>query len=232
MIFPEKKDFKQIFILFYVRITKVIWVVNNMIWFVPKNINKFKTRDHMLKYYCEQISNPKLLEIGVFKGDFLHYIFTSCSFGSIDAVDLFEGVTYSGDVNGNNIVNCDIGKSYVELTNKYIKEEKIKLFKSDSTAFLKNQKDNKYDIIYIDADHSSQGVKQDLINAYDKIKDEGYIMGHDYAINLKKAKNIHISGVKKGVNEFCKKYNQNISAFAFDGYISFCIKIDKSKFTL
>jgi hypothetical protein len=56
-------------------------------------------------------------------------------------------------------------------------------------------------------------------------------MGHDYAINFKKARIIHISEVKKAVKQFCNNYNQRIAAFAFDGYISFCIKIDKSKFT-
>jgi lipopolysaccharide biosynthesis glycosyltransferase len=36
--------------------------------------NIFDTRNEMLKYYCNKISNAKLLEIGVFKGEFLNYL--------------------------------------------------------------------------------------------------------------------------------------------------------------
>jgi hypothetical protein len=46
----------------------------------------------MLKYYSEQIKNPIILEIGVFQGEFLEYIFTKCRTAKIDAVDLFEGI--------------------------------------------------------------------------------------------------------------------------------------------
>ena len=87
--------------------------------------------------------------------------------------------------------------------------------------------DDKYDIIYIDGDHSYKGVKNDLISAYNKIKDGGFIMGHDYAINLKKTSHIFKFEVKKAVNDFCKEYKQNIIAISLDGYISFAIKIKK-----
>ena len=48
----------------------------------------------MLKYYSEQIKNPIILEIGVFQGEFLEYIFTKCRTAKIDAVDLFEGIVW------------------------------------------------------------------------------------------------------------------------------------------
>ena len=203
-------------------------IINNIFGIVPKKLKKFDTRNQMLKYYCERIDNARILEIGVFKGDFLHYLNTNCKFSRIDAVDLFEGFTYSADVDGNNLVHYNIGESYLELLQKYQGNEMVKLFKADSVTFLTNQEDNTYDIIYIDADHSFQGVLNDLTHAYNKIKDGGYIMGHDFAINLKKTNTIRKFGVKKAVNVFCKKYHQNILSFALDGCISFCIKIDKS----
>ena len=202
--------------------------IGNYFKIVPKNIKQFETRGEMLKYYCNQFSGPKLLEIGVFKGEFLDYLVANCNMGSIDAVDLFEGVTCSGDADGNNMVYYDIGKSYLELSDKYKDQRKIKLFKSSSITFLKNQDDNIYDIIYIDGDHSYNGVKNDLIMAYNKTKNGGYIMGHDYAINMSKANKIYKFGVKKAVDEFCKYYVQAISAIALDGYISFCIKVNKN----
>jgi hypothetical protein len=189
--------------------------------------NTFDTRNEMLKYYCSKLISPKILEIGVFKGEFLDYLVKNCNFGSIDAVDLFEGITCSGNVDGNNVVHYDVGKSYLELLDKYKADANIRVHKSNSIHFLKNQENDSYDIIYIDGDHSYNGVKNDLTNAYNKIRNKGYIMGHDYEMNMKKAKNIYNFGVKQAVDEFCISYNQTIQAKALDGCVSYCIHIKK-----
>ena len=189
----------------------------------------FETRNEMLKYYCNKLFNPKLLEIGVFRGAFLDYLVNNCKIGSIDAVDLFEGITTSGDVDGNNVLHYDVGLSYLELLDKYKDMPNIKIHKSNSITFLQNQDDNIYDIIYIDGDHSYEGVKKDLLNAYKKIKNGGYIMGHDYEMNMKKAKNVYKFGVKQAVDEFCINYNQNIISKAYDGCVSYCILIHKNE---
>ena len=189
--------------------------------------NVFDTRNEMIKYYCNKLSNPKIIEIGVFKGDFLDYLVKECNIGSIDAVDLFEGTTCSGDADGNNVVYYDVGISYVELLEKYKYMQNIKLHKSNSITFLQNQDDNTYDIIYIDGDHSYNSVKNDLINAYRKIKNGGYIMGHDYEMNMNKAKTSYNFGTKQAIDEFCVNFKQNIISKAMDGCVSFCIHINK-----
>ena len=186
----------------------------------------FDTRKEMIKYYSNKISNPKILEIGVFKGDFLDYLVKECS-ATIDAVDLFEGITCSGNEDGNNVVDCDVGKSYLELLDKYKEVPNIKLHSSNSIGFLQSQEDNTYDIIYIDGDHSYDGVKKDLINSASKIKNGGYIMGHDYEMNMNKAKHVYDFSVKQAVDEFCTTYNQSIIAKSMDGIVSFCIQIKK-----
>jgi hypothetical protein len=189
------------------------------------NFSIFETRNDMVKFYCDKLDKPKILEIGVFKGEFLHYLEKNCNWGSIDAVDLFEGTTCSGDADGNNVVYYDIGKSYIELFEKYKETPTIQIHKSNSIHFLQNQQDNTYDIIYIDGDHSYEGVKQDLMNAFRKIKNGGYIMGHDYEMNMKKAMNIYDFGVKRAVDEFCIMHNQTIVSKALDGCVSYCIHI-------
>ncbi len=193
-------------------------------WIKTKN---FENRNDMLKYYSNTLSNPKILEIGVFKGEFLDFMVNNCNFSSIDAVDLFEGITCSGNADGNNVVHYDVGKSYIELLEKYSKMSNINIHKSNSIVFLQNQPDTTYDIIYIDGDHSYEGVKQDLIHSYKKIKNGGFIMGHDYEMNMQKARTSYNFGVKQAVDEFCKTYNQNIISKAFDGCVSYCIQIKK-----
>ena len=116
----------------------------------------------------------------------------------------------------------------MELLEKYKEIPNIKIYKSNSIHFLQNQEDNTYDIIYIDGDHSYNGVKQDLTNAFSKIKNGGYIMGHDYEMNMNKTKNNYNFGVKEAVDEFCIRYNQTINAKAIDGCVSYSINIKKS----
>jgi hypothetical protein len=189
---------------------------------------EFENRNEMLSYYCSKLSRPKRLEIGVFKGDFLDYIVKNCNHGSVDAVDLFEGYTCSGDSDGNNVVFYDVGKSFIELTEKYADRDNIHIHKSNSIQFLRDKPDHMYDIIYIDGDHSYGGVKADLTNAYRKIKNGGYIMGHDYEMNMKKAQNYYEFGVKQAVDEFCVTYNQSILSKGLDGCVSYCIKVNKT----
>jgi hypothetical protein len=208
-------------------IFKINVIIENKLNIQTKNVKIFQTRNDMLKYYCSKFLDPYLLEIGVFKGDFLKYLINNCKPGTIDAVDLFEGLNCSADVDGNNMVYYDLNKSFLELSEQFKDFSNINIYKSESSCFLEKQMDDKYDIIYIDGDHSYKGVKNDLISAYNKIKDGGFIMGHDYAINLKKTSHIYKFEVKKAVNDFCKEYKQNIIAIALDGYISFAIKIKK-----
>jgi hypothetical protein len=199
-----------------------------MTHFLSKMVTRFDTRNAMIEYYCDQLVNPRLLEIGVFRGEFLDYIVKHCAIESIDAVDLFEGITCSGNVDGNYVVEYDVGKSYVELCEKYKHvSDHIRIHKSDSSTFLKNVATT-YDIIYIDGDHSYEGVKKDLVAAYLKIKNGGYIMGHDYEMNMKKAKFAYQFGVKQAVDEFCAEYKQTILSKAYDGCVSYCIKINRS----
>ena len=190
-------------------------------------IATFEDRKTMIKYYSDFIVKPKFLEIGIFKGDFFDYIVKNCDIHSIDGVDLFTGVTCSGDVDGNNVVHCDIEKCYFDLLEKYRDMPNVNLHKSDSVNFLKQREDNYYDIIYIDGDHSYNGVKNDLFHSLHKVKHGGYIMGHDYEMNYAKAMNSYNFGVKEAVDEFCDKYNQKFVAKAMDGCVSYCIKINK-----
>jgi len=54
----------------------------------------------------------------------------------------------------------------------------VQFHSSDSTEYLKNCKE-KFDIIFIDGDHSYEGVKKDYINSLPLLNNGGYIIFHD-----------------------------------------------------
>jgi hypothetical protein len=185
------------------------------------NHKLFETRIDMVKELVPKGS--KICELGVFAGDFTKIIYESCLPAELIAVDLFEGTTGSGDQNGNNFKFIDLNKYYNYLTD-YFKNYPVKILKGDTVSVLEKYPDEYFDCIYIDADHSYEGSKRDIICSYKKLKKNGFLMGHDYGMNMQKAKNTYEFGVSRAVNEFCEKNNLQIYAFANDGCISFSIK--------
>jgi lipopolysaccharide biosynthesis glycosyltransferase len=220
---PGQSQNKQTQMSVFINKIRAYWANTN----IRETYKEFDNRNEMIVFFSKLIHRPRILEIGIFKGQFFDFIFSNCAPEILDGVDLFEGITCSGDANGNNLEYCNIEEEYNKLKEKYKTNQNVRLLKSYSVTHLVDCQDNYYDIIYIDGDHSYNGVINDLENAFKKIKPNGYIMGHDYEINSNKTSNQYMFGVKDAVTDFCNKYNQRIIAKALDGCVSFCIKVIK-----
>jgi len=157
-------------------------------------------------------------EIGVFKCDFARQLVNVLHPKRLVLFDLFEGPMCSGDVDGNDVTWCDMGEMYLEA------QKLGEAVKGDSSTSLSTFEDDTFDMLYIDGDHSYEGVRKDLEQAYKKVKPGGWIMGHDYEMNMNKAKTKYDFGVKKAVDEFCAQKNLVIHAKGLDGCVSFAIR--------
>jgi hypothetical protein len=163
-----------------------------------------ETRNDLIKTFEKDLV---ICEIGVFKGEFSEYILENINPKELHLIDIFDGQMCSGDKDGNNIVWIDLNNQYEILKNKYKDFDNIHIHKGKSIDILKKFEDEYFDIIYIDGDHSFEGVKNDLETSYYKIKNgEKFI------------------GVVRAVDEFCKIKNLNIRILTKDGCPSFCIK--------
>lgn len=171
-------------------------------------------------------SNLIVAELGVLKGDFAEKILQKINPSELILIDWWNGEVFSGDVDGNNTELYDGEQLYNSITERFREFGSVKVFKSKTEKILEFE-DSYFDFIYIDADHSYEAVKKDLENCYLKVKNGGYLAGHDYGINPIKAKNNYNFGVKRAVDEFCEKYNQKIDCICMDGCTSFVIKIVK-----
>lgn len=160
--------------------------------------------------------NITIAELGVFKGEFSEIIKNIASPSLLYLVDIFEGTCCSGDKDGKNIINYNMNRSYEDIKNKY-KEQNVVIIKNTTENFLLSLNDESLDAVYIDADHSYEGVKKDLELSRKKVKKGGFIMGHDYT-------NVFFPGVVKAVDEFCQKYNLKIKYLTKDGCPSFLIQ--------
>lgn len=155
-------------------------------------------------------------EIGVFKGDFSHVILQNVNPQLLYLIDPWEGTIESGDKNGNNIEHIN-GNFY--YSNNIIKDflflPQVKVLKHYSDV-INLFPDEYLDWIYIDGAHDYTTVKSDLISSYSKIKNGGFIMGHDYT-------QLMFPGLVRAVDEFCLEYNLEISFLTQDGCPSYLI---------
>ena len=184
----------------------------------------YNTRINMLSLAKK---GGRICEMGVLKGDFAEVIYALCEPKEFVLVDAWQGEVISGNVNGMNLERFDGEDLYHYVSERFSMEKSIKILREFTTKALKNFPDNYFDMIYIDADHTYKAVAKDLKWAHKKIKNAGFIMGHDYEMNAEKTSESYEFGVKKAVDEFCDKNNQTIYAKGMDGCVSYAIKIKK-----
>jgi hypothetical protein len=162
----------------------------------------------------------KCVEVGVLSGIFSEKIFEIINPSELYLIDLFSGSCISGDHNSENIKEYDLDLHYYELKDKYHNNDNVHLIKDFSYNALKKFDNNYLDFIYIDTDHTFDGTFLELELSFHKIKNGGFICGHDYSDNFLMCKN--------AVNLFCKTYGQKIEVLTvLDGSPSFMIKIKK-----
>lgn len=171
---------------------------------------KFQNRVDLLSIIPK---NCIFAELGVFIGSYSKTIIDIVEPSKVYLVDIFgKGNAHSSGIHVN-----DLSLYYDVLRKEYLKNEKVEVLKSSTNDFLNGLQKNYLDAVYIDADHTYEAVKQDLENSYPKIKNNGYIMGHDF----------DRPEIQKAVKEFCYKYGQRIFLVTDEPQPSFVIKKEK-----
>lgn len=173
-----------------------------------------KTREEALLKWIPM--NSIGAELGVFEGSFSDILWSTKCFKKLYLVDIFEGLMYSGDKNGNNGKTINLNTAYNELINRYSNNKDINIIKSTTELWLQSLNDNVLDFVYIDADHSYKGVIGDLELSRNKVRNDGIISGHDYNNDM-------FPGVVQAVNEFISKYNLQLHLTTDDKLASYFI---------
>ena len=92
-------------------------------------------------------------------------------------------------------------KTYNEVVKRFKQMEHVHIHRMSSDDWFATQKDNYFDWIYLDGDHSYEGVLNDLNSSRRVVKDGGIILGDDYAWPFQKHGK---PGVTAAVDEFIK----------------------------
>lgn len=167
---------------------------------LPKIINKNK---------------PNIIEIGVEFGGFtdLYYDHITSIGGHIWLLDLWS-------TEGNDFFfstrDGQVEKGHQQILKKYGDKKNVTLIKGSSFEKHSTFDDNFFDWIYIDADHSYNGIKTNIEKWFPKLKVGGVFSGHDYDPHPNNIVYSHFA-INKVVHE---KFDENFDLTNEDYYKS------------
>jgi hypothetical protein len=178
------------------------------------------SRIELIKEIGKEFPKGKGVEVGTFKGEFSKEIMENWD-GSLYMVDVWRPLSNEEYLDASNHGNHET-QIYGEAMNN-IKgfEDRAVMVRATSEIASDMFEDNSLDFVYIDANHAYDYVVQDIELWYPKVKEGGYLCGHDY-INMDwnkdpnftengKDKHIYsnnfyhgVFGVNPAVDEFCE----------------------------
>ena len=142
--------------------------------------------------------NGVVAELGVDNGDFTEEILNISNPNKLELVDTWGSARFN-DTKYNSVRN---------RFSQYIENKKVSITRQLSTDAAGLFDDNYFDWIYIDTNHSYQTTKEELHAYKHKVKNAGFIAGHDYVMgNWNKPSKY---GVIEAVAEFCVQENWKI----------------------
>ena len=155
------------------------------------------------------------VELGVYEGQFSRMILDVINPKQLVLVDPYimnNDKTYGEKLNYSPTA-YSTEDGYQELIRKFTNEiysGQVSVIRKYSYEVVKFVPDNIYDVIYLDGSHLYFDVKKDLDEWLPKVKDNGFICGHDYI-------DFECFGVKEAVNDFCKENSFEILLFNVSG---------------
>jgi hypothetical protein len=159
-------------------------LIKNFFFYLRAKIKK--TTSDKRAYIIEQLKkNSIIVEVGVWQGAFSKKIYNISKPKMLVLVDSW---TYDEQVRG-----CAPQVDGKEpLSQKFFDDAKYKTYNlfenkknvvildQNSSNSSSNYKDNYFDYIYLDAEHTYQAVSNDLDMWYPKLKNNGVLFGDDY----------------------------------------------------
>lgn len=145
---------------------------------IPITIEFDGRRKEFLRYLIEKNNFDTMIEVGIDTGKSTFYLLDNIPNLKIIAIDI------------------DTKKFYNEHTKEKYGDRLVPM-EGFSYIVADQIKDQSADLVFIDADHSYESVKKDILKFTPKLKTNGLLTGHD----------IDYPGVNKAVNELIKEFD-------------------------
>jgi len=156
-----------------------------------------------------------VIEIGVETGNFSDAIYTITKPSKLYLLDCWQAISETE----NRPQNMQ-DRYYHIVQQKFGNKKDVEIIKEYSVQAAALFEDDYFDWIYIDACHTYDSAKSDLEAWFPKVKNGGFIAGHDYVVRPN-------FGVVSAVNEFVQKHGLAIVYLTNKRNPSYAIKIIK-----
>ena len=217
----------------------LIHVPNNYLSWVDK-LNKMKAAwktflespknvpiEHPTRYLMHEVIDAStinnIIEIGVFQGNFSKYLLTNFKPSKLYLIDPWKDEDVgSGNADGDDLKTYFGGELYQNVTRNFANNTEVVVLRkfSDIVDDIYMFDDQSMDLIYVDGDHSYEGVLKDLKAAIRLLKPgKGWMAGHDFQCKFE------YDAVKQAVIDFCVDYGFKIHHMFLDGCSSWAIHV-------
>ncbi len=154
-----------------------------------------------LKALCRQFDKCEYLEIGSWRGESL--------FNISPVIHSGVSVSFSSDEVMKRFNNKPMADSIKFFSNTL---PNIKHVEADSLTFDFNSLNQKFDVIFVDGDHTYEGVKSDTSNAFKLLKNESsVIVFHDCGFSNEDIRYEVVAGVIDGTPDDKRKFLYRVS---------------------
>jgi Methyltransferase domain len=134
--------------------------------------------------FLSRVEARRIAEIGVFRGAYAAHVLSHCP--AIETYYMIDPWRHLDDWNKPG--NKDDGKferifeQAMRRTQEY--ERKRVVLRGRTVDVIDHIRDGSLDFAYIDGDHTLRGITIDLLRAYPKVRDGGWLGGDDFARSI------------------------------------------------
>jgi hypothetical protein len=121
-----------------------------------------------------------------------------------------------------NVDNFEFEKVYREVCDRFRNDSRVHIIREYSYFASTRFEDGHFDFIYIDSIHTFESCFCDIVTWFHKLKDEGWLCGHDYTGRY--------LGVKHAVGAFTRLTGQQLSLLTLEEWASWGIKKSSASF--
>jgi hypothetical protein len=162
--------------------------------------------------FLEHVAHEGIIaEIGVHKGEFSDSLLRFTNPKKLYLIDCWEyqdPLVYDDSAN---TPHAEQEKLYQQTLMRFAEDSRVEVVRKYSKDAVNLFENESLDLVYIDANHAYDAVKDDLNIWWPKVKKGGMLSGHDYFIHP-------TFGVIQAVNEFLIEHNLYFSLLTTNDY--------------
>lgn len=173
---------------------------------LPEDLHGWNGDSPIFKELILEVNPSVIIEVGSWKGQSTVNMASYCQKDTkIYCVDTWEGsleFALNKELYGDTWDATNVYEQFISnITHRGFIDKIMPIRSKSSDAIVP-----KAQLIYIDADHTYEGVKADLEKYWERLEDGGIMFGDDYFLQVSGGrKDGYECGVGKAVDEFAKK---------------------------